>query len=202
MMEDLSITVDTATIADRQTGTNGSYVRTTSDGSYNGGTGALKLTKVGAAATALKFGLLIPRDISKQRRPLVRMAIKLPASGAPTAGSFIVNMKGIKPEYVTVGALGGETIVRPVNGAEGIPGGAATSGSGVAAFNPSVYKSTGGSAYCDVTGMTGNTWYPLQIAGNIDRHFPAWMSHFMLEFDFTGLGAGSLIVDAIDIQWM
>ncbi len=202
IMEDICITVDTATITDRQTGTNGSYARTTSEGSYNGGSGALKITKVGGAGTALKIGMLFPRDIMRQRRPIVRMAIKLPATGAATTGSFNVNMKGIKPEYVTVGALGGETIFRPVNGAETIPGGAATSGSGVAAFNPTQYKSTGGSAYSDNTTMVIGTWYPLQIAGNIDRHLPAWMSHFELEFDLTSMGAGSIIIDAIDVQWM
>ena len=200
--EDMCITVDTATITDRQTGTNGSYARTTSDGSYNGGSGALKITKVGAAGTALKIGMLFPRDIMRQRRPIVRMAIKLPATGAATTGSFNVNMKGIKPEYVSVGAVGGESIFRPVNGAETIPGGAATSGSGVAAFNPTQYKSTGGSAYSDNTTMVIGTWYPLQIAGNIDRHLPAWMSHFELEFDLTSMGAGSIIIDAIDVQWM
>lgn len=78
----------------------------------------------------------------------------------------------------------------------------ATSGSGVAAFNPSQYKSTGGSAFSDNTTMVVGTWYPLQIAGNIDRHFPAWMSHIMVEFDLTAMGSGSIIVDAIDIQWM
>lgn len=202
MMEDICITVDTATITDRQTGTNGSYVRTTSDGSYNGGSGALKLTKVGAATTPLKIGMLFPRDIMRQRRPVVRMAIKLPASGAATTGSFNVNIKGIKPEFISVGAVGGETIFRPVNGAEVIPGGSATSGSGVAAFNPSQYKSTGGSAFSDNTTMVVGTWYPLQIAGNIDRHFPAWMSHIVVEFDLTAMGSGSIIVDAIDIQWM
>ena len=202
IMEDICITVDTATITDRQTGTNGSYARTTSEGSYNGGSGALKITKVGAAGTALKIGMLFPRDIMRHRRPIVRMAIKLPATGAATTGSFNVNMKGIKPEYVTVGALGGETIFRPVNGAEIIPGGAATSGRGVAAFNPTQYKSTGGSAYSDNTTMVIGTWYPLQIAGNIDRHLPAWISHFELEFDLTSMGAGSIIIDAIDVQWM
>lgn len=202
MMEDICILADTAAITDRQTGTNGSFVRSGTDGSFAGGSGALKITKVGAAGTAFKIGILFPRTLYSQRRPIMRMALKLPASGGPASGNFNVNMKGIKPEYVTVGALGGETIFRPVHGAENIPGGAATSGSGVAAFNPSVYKSTGGSAYCDVAGMTAGTWYPLQIAGNIDRHMPAWMSHVMLEIDMTNMGAGIIILDGLDVQWM
>lgn len=202
MMEDICIVADTATIADRQTGTNGSFVRSGVDGSFGGGSGALKITKVGAAGTAFKIGILFPRTLFNQRRPIMRMALKLPATGGPTVGNFNVHMKGIKPEYVTVGALGGETIFRPVHGAEVIPGGAATSGSGNAAFNPSLYKSTGGSAYADIAGMTANTWYPLQIAANIDRHMPAWMTHIMLELDFTNMGAGNIILDGLDVQWM
>lgn len=202
MMEDICILADTAAIADRQTGTNGSFVRSGTDGSFAGGSGSLKITKVGAAGTAFKIGILFPRTLYSQRRPIMRMAIKLPASGGPSAGNFNLNMKGIKPEYVTVGALGGETIFRPVHGAEVIPGGVATSGSGSAAFNPSLYKSTGGSAYADIAGMTAGTWYPVQIAANIDRHMPAWMTHIMLELDFTNMGAGNIILDGLDVQWM
>lgn len=202
LTDDICVTADTATIADRQTGTNGSFARTTSDGSYNGGTGALKITKVGAAGTTFKVGILFPRDVFKQRRPIVRMALAKPSAGGATTGSFNVNIKFIKPEFVTVGAVGGETIFRPVHGAEVILGGAATSGSGTSAFNPSVYRMTGGSAYCDITGLTAGTFYPLQIAANIDRHVPAWGSHLMLEFDLTALGAGSIIIDALDVQWM
>mgnify|MGYP000861603894 FL=1 len=200
LLEDVCITGDTAAITDRQTGTNGSFVRSGADGSFNGGTGSFKITKVGAAATAFKLAFLFPRNSAIQRRPVIRMACAKPATGGATTGSFNVNMKFIKPEYVTLAS--GETIWREVHGAVLHPGGAATSGSGTTSINPTVYKSTGGSAYCDVSALTAGTWYPLQIAENIDRSVPAWATHVMLEFDLTNLGAGTLIMDGLDIQWM
>lgn len=200
LLEDVCITADTATITDRQTGTNGSFVRSGSDGSFNGGTGSFKIIKVGTTGTTLKIGFLFPRNVAIQRRPVIRMALAKPSSGGAAAGSFNVNMKFIKPEHITLS--NGETRWQEVHGAILHPGGAATSGSGTTTINPPVFRSTGGSAYCDVTGLTAGTWYPLQIAENIDRSVPAWATHVMLEFDLTALGAGNLLMDGLDIQWM
>jgi hypothetical protein len=203
LLEDCCITGDTAAITDRQTGTNGSFVRSSADGSFSGGTGSFKMTKVGAAGTTFKVAFLYPRlNNYTQRRPVVRMAMSKPSSGGATTGSFNINVKFIKPEYLTVGALGSESIFRPVQGTEVHPGGVATGASGTSAQNPTVYRSTGGSAYCDVTGLTAGTWYPVQIAENVDRSLPAWATHVMLEFDLTNLGAGTLLMDGLDIQWM
>lgn len=208
LMDDLCILEDSnastaITIpANKLTGTAGSAAFDTTFA--HSGTRSLKLTKVGAALATypLKFGFTFARNPSTNSRPMLRLALGKPSTGAPATGSVTIAMKFIKPEYKYLSS--GEIRTNPTNGATMLSGGSyATAADGQAPHNTTGIKGKSGSLYIDVATIPSGGWVYCQLNSDPDySYIPAWATHIQVEIDMKNCDPGQINLDQLDLQYM
>lgn len=203
ILEDMTLIEDTATITSRLSGANGSAALDTADGA-GGTTKSLKITKVGAQGTPLKFLIKVPARY-RESRPVFRGYLRKSAGAAPTVGSFNINIGYGHLTHMTLGAVAGVGVRhRWVDDTRLVPGGVAGAGNSSSAKNPAALRFAPSSMYVPVDSGTTATdiWVPFQLNGNNDVWAPAYGADIGVEIDLANMGPGSVSLDLLALEWL